>query len=461
VLGLGILLAGLTIQYTIKSGSDRSAFVRWRNQLHDFGAGKDLYLLHVYPNAPMMAMIMYPFALLPKVTVQGLTVDLGALSWFYLKIGLTVLTFHWVFRLVAQQGYPCPPWAKLAVVLLSLRPIMGDLSHGNINLVILFLLVATLHAFRKGWNWTAGLALALSMTKVTSLLFLPYFFWKRAWKTLFACAAGLWLFFLILPSLPFGPDHNSRLLHSWVDEMILPHTVGGEVTTEHINQSLPGLIYRLATDSPSFYDDRDRPIDQHNWWSLPRPAARALVVASGLLFGVLVLATCRTPTHRRDDWRLAAEYSLVILGMLLFSERTWKHHCVTLVLPYAVLCYYLAVFRPPPLLRGYIVGSIVAALVLMSTTSTSLWGGEFGYGFGAKLALVYGAYAWAELILVAVLATLLLRHRTPRPGAAVSPGLFPSGTVMNLTVEVWLDGLRRRLEEAPAADTPTYPSQTR
>ena len=25
--------------------------------------------------------------------------------------------------------------------------------------------------------------------------------------------------------------------------------------------------------------------------------------------------------------------------MLLFSERTWKHHCVTLMLPFAVLSY--------------------------------------------------------------------------------------------------------------------------
>ena len=41
-------------------------------------------------------------------------------------------------------------------------------------------------------------------------------------------------------------------------------------------------------------------------------------------------------------WRLAAEFSLVIIGMLLFSERTWKHHCVTLLLPFAVLAYYLA-----------------------------------------------------------------------------------------------------------------------
>ena len=30
------------------------------------------------------------------------------------------------------------------------------------------------------------------------------------------------------------------------------------------------------------------------------------------------------------------EFSVVVLGMLLFCERTWKHHCVTLLLPFTV-----------------------------------------------------------------------------------------------------------------------------
>ena len=55
----------------------------------------------------------------------------------------------------------------------------------------------------------------------------------------------------------------------------------------------------------------------------------------------------------------------VVLGMLLFSERTWKHHCVTLMLPFAVLAYYLATCPPRPLLRGYLAASLVAVAVLM------------------------------------------------------------------------------------------------
>ena len=32
-----------------------------------------------------------------------------------------------------------------------------------------------------------------------------------------------------------------------------------------------------------------------------------------------------------------SEFALIVLGMLLFSERTWKHHCVVFMVPFAVL----------------------------------------------------------------------------------------------------------------------------
>ena len=117
---------------------------------------------------------------------------------------------------------------------------------------------------------------------------------------------------------------------------------------------------------------------------------------------MLIVWTCRTPTRGRQDWRLAAEFSLVFLGMLLFSERTWKHHCVTLLLPFAVLCYYLAAWRPGPALRGYLIGTLIAVAALMTLTATGPFVDEMG-----KLAEVYGAYTWACLLLVAGLATLL------------------------------------------------------
>jgi hypothetical protein len=139
-------------------------------------------------------------------------------------------------------------------------------------------------------------------------------------------------------------------------------------------------------------------------------------------FAGLVVWSCRTPTARRRNWRLAAEFSLVLLGMLLFSERTWKHHCVTLLLPFAVLSYYLGACRPGPRLRSYLIASLAVVVVLMATTSTSLLEPFDG---AAKLAQVYGAYVWAFLVLVAALVVVLRRREDPVLGtddAAHDPG---------------------------------------
>src|SRR5207248_679282 len=95
------------------------------------------------------------------------------------------------------------------------------------------------------------LALAIAC-KVTPVLFVPYLIWKRAWATLIACAAGMLLFLFFVPSLKSGWENNINYLHSWVKGMILPYLEEGKVTSEHQNQSLPGLIFRLGTHSPSF-----------------------------------------------------------------------------------------------------------------------------------------------------------------------------------------------------------------
>jgi hypothetical protein len=134
------------------------------------------------------------------------------------------------------------------------------------------------------------------------------------------------------------------------------------------------------------------------------------------LFALLVVWCCRTPSEQRAGWEVGAEMAIVVLGMLLFSERTWKHHCVMLMLPFAVLWYYLStVCRSPWLGRG-LSAAIVVSLVLMMCTGLGQ-GSERSVaglvpGF-AKMALVYGAYTFAFVVLLGSMA-ILLRRGQPR-----------------------------------------------
>jgi hypothetical protein len=131
------------------------------------------------------------------------------------------------------------------------------------------------------------------------------------------------------------------------------------------------------------------------------------------IFALLVVVVCRTPltvghdVPSRDGWRFAAEAGIIVLGMLLFSERTWKHHCVTLALPFAVLCYRLA-WVESTAARVWLIAALASTIGLM--TSTSVVGVPAIDEF-ARLAQIYGTYVWAFIILTAALAVLLWQTR--------------------------------------------------
>jgi alpha-1,2-mannosyltransferase len=410
-LALALIFSALGVKYTLKALDNRSAFQRWRPQVLELEQGLDISARHNYPNPPVMAVLLEPLARLPALA--------GALTWFVLKAGMALLALYWIFKLVEVPEKPFPPRAKALAALLSLKPVADDLGHGNVNLFILFLVVAALTLYRRRRDLSAGVVLALAIAcKVTPALFVPYLAWKRSWKALAGVALGLALFLYpgLLPSLRLGRDENTRQLLSWYRGMARPFLVDGQATAKHTNQSLPGLAARLLTHSPSFarYDERlgaYRPVQYDNLLSLSPALARAAVHACLAGFALLVVLCCRTPAPPpgpRAGWRLAAEFSLIALGMLLFSERTWKHHCVTLALPFAVLAYALA-YAPSARWRGALAAALALAVLLLflpslgpSADDDSALATTFG-----KRAQVYGAYAAAELLLVGVLALLL------------------------------------------------------
>ena len=413
LVALAVLVVGMSVKYAAKvskpgetGAQTRSAFLRWRGIIHDLFGGANVYEgKYEYPNPPVMALVLKPFADLPPTV--------GAMTWFYAKVVMAVLAAVWLFRLVGNL----PDLAKAAAILLALPPLLGDLSHNNVNIFILFLLAACLEAYRRGWDITAGLVLGLAIAcKVTPLMFLAYFGWKRSWKVLLGCAAGLALSLAVVPGAVYGWDRNGDLLESWYKLMVRPSLVENRVTSEHPNQSVPGVAYRLLTHSPSFieYDktpegDFPRAAGFHNVADIGTANARHVVQGVMLLFGVAILLLCRS--KERQGVRFAAECSLIVLGMLLFSERTWKHHAVTLLLPFAVLA--LLAFAPDVgrRARAAFAGVLVAVGLLTAIPSVLS-------GHAADLAMVYGSYTAAFAVLTAAVCSVLASGGRQPPGSS-------------------------------------------
>jgi hypothetical protein len=353
-----------------------------------------------YPNPPVMAIVLRPFAELPPIT--------GAMTWFFAKVLMAALAALWTFRLVAA-GEPLPDGVWAAGILLALPAITGDLSHNNVNIFILFLMALCLELYRRGRDSASGVVLALAIAcKVTPVLFVAYFVWKRAWRLVAACLVGLVLWLAVVPGAVFGWERNQELITDWYRLMIERPVLKGEITTEHPNQAIPGFVYRLFTHSPSFiaYDrtpkgDIPVPAEYHNIVDIGRPAAWVVVKTLTAAFVLAVVVLCRGPRTERQGWRFAAECGLILLGMLLFSERTWKHHAVTLLLPATVLAF-AATLDSPERTRRFIVRSLVAAALFM--TLPGLFGSR-----AQDLALVYGSHT-AAFVLLTVSICLVLRQ---------------------------------------------------
>ena len=118
--------------YADKAGEERSAFVRWRPQVLQFWKGVNIYDTKMFPNPPIMPISLYPLMTLPPLE--------GAMTWYCFKVALTVACVWYCFQMVRFDDRVIPSWVQGPVLLLSFRPILGDLHHGNNNLVIMFLI---------------------------------------------------------------------------------------------------------------------------------------------------------------------------------------------------------------------------------------------------------------------------------------------------------------------------------
>jgi alpha-1,2-mannosyltransferase len=403
--------------YYEKAADHRSAFVRWRPQVLQFWAGVNIYDKMIFPNPPIMPITLHPLMVLPTVT--------GAMCWFAIKVGLTTAALVMLFRIVRPPGKTFPPMFRSLVLLLSLRPILGDLHHGNNNLLILFLVVAMYYAWRRGFDITSGLLLGLATSyKVTPALFFVYFAYKRSWRTVGWGLLGLGIFLVIVPSAVIGTEFNGECLGMWWQRMITPFVVKGAASPQFMNQSLFGVLSRLFTQMTPGPGRYEVSFDL-NLASWPPWIVNYLIKGVAISLLALLAFLCRTKTSDRSDPRLLGEIALVVLTMLFVSERSWKHHYVTVLLPYSYLVCEFFSSRIGPRSRMLLVGSWAVSFVLMAATSTEV-GGIFLEGQGHEIAQGYGAFLWAGVVLYAMVAWRVWVRRSETSLAGPPSGAISS-----------------------------------
>ena len=340
--------------------------------------GQPLYapfLHHPFPDAALRPAYIYPpiFALL--VTPLGLLSDTAA-SIVWLVVGQAAL----VATLVITLRWLRPPaWAVTAILCATATfyPLWVDAVQGQANLLVVLLVTVGVAGIVQGkaeFGTALGVAAAL---KVTPLFLLAWLLLDRRFRE-----AGFLLgAFIGVTTVAALVRFDDTLIFF---RQVLPALAQG--TAIYANQSLPGVIARVATINPY----------TQPWTAAPW----AYLVAPTLIIALIGLWFVRT---RRQPALLRAAAFLPLLP--LASSVTWPHHLV-LLLP-VIWFSFIAIAG-----RGWPLASTIAmGLLLLLFSVVARWpvGPAFNHpGFRVAQTADPAVFVVANALFFATLALFLL-----------------------------------------------------
>lgn len=317
---------------------------------------------HYFTNTPFMAALFTPLAALPLVVARMLW-QLSSLAAFAWACTLTV----------RMAGRTVSPVVAVAAALL-LQPVWQSFFLGQVNLILLALVLADLHRVARGRPAGIGIGVAAAI-KLTPAVFVVLLLLSRRTKDAVTAAAT----FAVCTFLAYAiaPDASRAY---WSRTFYDTSRVG---VTYISNQSPYGALARILRGTA----------EVGHWYAAVPPA-----------IGVCGLAVA-TLWARRGDW-LGATAVTGATGLLV-SPISWAHHWVWIVPALAVL------------LRNGHRKSALAVFVLFAVSP--LWWTPHGgdpreYGFHVLLTPVANCYLLAGLSFLAYMA---IRLRVGPPGGAV------------------------------------------
>jgi alpha-1,2-mannosyltransferase len=236
-----------------------------------------------YP--PVAAVLFSGFAVIPFWLSRTLVTLAGFLA-------LSATTVVAAGRLDQRLKWTLGPAA--AVLALSLEPVGSTLGYGQVNLLLMALVVVDCLAVTRFRGVLVGLAAAI---KLTPLVFVGYFLVRRDRRSAITAAASFVGFALV--GLLLAPTDTVEF---WFHAMINPE----RITTLSImtNESLRAELYRL-------------------------PALASVQSLLWAVLAVLVLALAwRAAGRARND--VLALVAIAVAGLLI-SPISWSHHWVWVV----------------------------------------------------------------------------------------------------------------------------------
>lgn len=346
-----------------------------------------LDLPFTYP--PLAAVAFSPFALLSlNVASVAITVTTLVLLIVSMAIALTGLNVWPQTSVTSEPAWLRRGWLAAAIVapaIIYLEPIRSNFDFGQINVVLMTLVIADCVPRRTPWprGMLLGVAIAL---KLTPAVFLLYFLLRRDTRALIVTAASAAT--ATLAGFAFAWRDSWEY---WTETVSNTDRIGK--VTLNTNQNIAGALARLGLGEG----------ERFVLWT----------VAS---FAVLALTVWAARRVLSADEPILALVCVAMFGLVV-SPVSWSHHWVW-VLPTLLVCAVVA-YRHRNAALGLVTLAGIALMVwtpipLMPEhheTSASLW-----------RQLAGGSYLWWAIATVAVAGTVSAKSAD----RAVSPPPLPA-----------------------------------
>ncbi|WP_019927507.1 glycosyltransferase 87 family protein [Nocardia sp. BMG111209] len=327
-----------------------------------------------------------PFAALlfvPLAAMHGLVFTwVGGLVNFAMLVGsvwaaLSLLGYRRDLRLLAAGPL-------IAALLLWIEPIRSTMAFGQVNILLLLLVLVDM-ALPDSFRWKGALTGVAAAIKLTPVFFVLYLLVTRRYRAA-ATAAGAIVVTVIVGAIAMWHDS----LTFWGGAFADPERVG--VPQNSQNESLRGMIARAV-------------------------GAGTPLQVLWLLGAAIVTVACLVLARRL--WATGRELPAVVLCGLtstVVSPFSWTHHWVWLA-PLLICLADLAVRRPGVVTSA----SLAIVAVVVSDGVTKLLGFHFENIFGLPNRPPFGvvdhnAYVWLTLaVFIGVAAGLRREQQTVEP----------------------------------------------
>jgi hypothetical protein len=295
-------------------------------------------------------------------------------------------------------------------------PFAFDTYHlGQVNLLLLGIMLGSFACLRNRWEWGAGALVALAAgIKAFPLMAVGYLVYRRHWVAVASLLVSLLVLFVVVPFAVRGVDQGAEDVTVWANGMLFKYDKGsiGQRTGRAYswkNQSLLGMSNRLLRHNLA--DENPRSNFYVNVVDLDFRTTNAIIVgvALSLCFFYIGVMPRHSQRTRESD---AIEFAMLLLLILLFSPYSFGYFFVWLLYPFAVLVH-LWLAAPKPSLESRQLGTVfLVSVILLSLTLVH-----------QRTAEAYGNFFLTTLLLVGTLGWQLnkRKHAAEQTHAEVTP----------------------------------------